>query len=106
MTTATLRPSFSVFFSVSLLRTVGLSTQPSPSLSSQAASTEAACWNWSEVVELAANTGTPNTVVYFGRLETLLFFRGQVTLVVGVVVDVVDPVDVTVVVEQLNWRSA
>ena len=32
-------------FSVSLVRTVGLSTQPSPSLSSHSASTEAACWN-------------------------------------------------------------
>ena len=68
-------------FSVSLVRTVGLSTQPSPSLSSHSASTEAACWNLASVVELEANTGTPNTVVYFGRLETGLVFRVQVTLV-------------------------
>ena len=33
------------------------------------------------VVEEAAKTGTPNTVVYFGRLETGLVFRVQVTLV-------------------------
>ena len=58
------------------------------------------------VVLLSPNTGTPNTVVYFGNSGTLLVFLGQVTLVVGVVVDVVDPVDVTVVIEQLNWRSA
>ena len=50
-------------------------------MSSQAASTEAVCWNWAAVVEEDAKTGTPNTVVYFGRLETGLVFRVQVTLV-------------------------
>ena len=90
-------------FSVSLVRTVGLSTQPSPSLSSQAANTEATCWNWAvwnilvvtanclaysqelTVVLLSPNTGTPKTVVCLGISETGLVFIGQVTLVEPVI---------------------
>ena len=60
--------------------TSGVSTQPSSSLSSHSANTEATCWNWASVVEETLKTGTPNTVVYFGKLEKGLVFRVQVTL--------------------------